>query len=93
MANTKMRTIDPLAGPDAAKEKFNDVVKNYDKAIAIRKEIGAPAVEILCKAALVYIEKPRFFGSLEVGGEDRQQDLKKGSGFRRTGRTGYGLAL
>ena len=46
-----MRTIKPEAGVEDAQKKFDEVVRDYEKAINIRKEIGAPAVEVLSKAA------------------------------------------
>lgn len=54
--------------PDEASEKF-------EQALRIKRKIGSPTGEILCKLALFYIEKDQYIAEGE--GSDRSRDLQK----------------
>ncbi len=80
IANVMLRQISPDASADEADKVFEEVAANYGKAIDIRKEIGSPTAEILCKAALVYIEKPQFLIE-QPSEEQRKSDLKSAQDY------------
>ncbi|MEW6350558.1 MAG: CHAT domain-containing tetratricopeptide repeat protein [Thermodesulfobacteriota bacterium] len=75
IANAKIRLIPPEETPEQAEKRLLDAEDNYRKAISIRKEIGSPTAEILCKAALVHMEKPQFVSEPLSAGQ-RTSDLR-----------------
>ncbi|MEW6348838.1 MAG: CHAT domain-containing protein [Thermodesulfobacteriota bacterium] len=75
IGNAKIRLIPPEETPEQAEKRLRDAEDNCRKAISLRREIGSPTAEILCKAALVHMEKPQFVSEPLSAGQ-RTSDLR-----------------
>ncbi|MEW6530547.1 MAG: tetratricopeptide repeat protein [Thermodesulfobacteriota bacterium] len=81
--NFRSNTIADAANILTRSGEFDDAEVYFQEAIKLKRKIGAPAGELLCKFALFYLEKDRYAGLRrekgEKGDQQRAADLAKAS--------------
>jgi len=61
--NFKANTLSDIAGMLVRRGNLTEAEQYYKAAVKIKSDIGSPAVEVLCKLALAYLEEERYSAS------------------------------